>query len=213
MDVIVTEKKCWLCKEIKPVSEFYKNSSRKDGLCSECKECKRKSNKEWTSKNPEIKKVLERKWILENKEKRKNYLKDYLKKYRTTKLMSGDSKVSKDFSKKAASSSRKYYSKNIEKERLRQKKYTQLHPEKTRFRAKNRKARIKGANGKITYDEWKTVLEKYKYTCLCCKRNDVVLTMDHVVPLVFGGRNTIDNIQPLCKSCNSRKNTKIIDYR
>jgi 5-methylcytosine-specific restriction endonuclease McrA len=31
------------------------------------------------------------------------------------------------------------------------------------------------------------------------------LTMDHVVPLVRGGKTTKGNVVPVCKECNSRK--------
>jgi 5-methylcytosine-specific restriction endonuclease McrA len=31
------------------------------------------------------------------------------------------------------------------------------------------------------------------------------LTMDHIVPLVRGGRSTRGNVVPACKACNSRK--------
>ncbi len=31
------------------------------------------------------------------------------------------------------------------------------------------------------------------------------LTMDHVVPLVRGGRSTRGNVVPACKSCNTKK--------
>lgn len=31
------------------------------------------------------------------------------------------------------------------------------------------------------------------------------LTMDHVVPLVRGGRSTKNNLVPACKECNNRK--------
>jgi 5-methylcytosine-specific restriction enzyme A len=31
------------------------------------------------------------------------------------------------------------------------------------------------------------------------------LTMDHIVPLVRGGRSTKGNVVPCCKSCNTRK--------
>lgn len=47
--------------------------------------------------------------------------------------------------------------------------------------------------------------------CLCC--GSTKITLDHVIPVHLGGKNEIANLQPLCKSCNSKKSTKIIDYR
>lgn len=35
------------------------------------------------------------------------------------------------------------------------------------------------------------------------------LTMDHVVPLVRGGRSTKGNLVPACKDCNSAKKNKL----
>lgn len=49
--------------------------------------------------------------------------------------------------------------------------------------------------------------------CLCCgKLGDIGI--DHIVPISHGGDNNIDNLQVLCRSCNSKKGKhNIIDYR
>lgn len=38
-----------------------------------------------------------------------------------------------------------------------------------------------------------------------CKVGRENLTMDHVVPLIRGGRSTKGNIVPACKACNTKK--------
>lgn len=78
-----------------------------------------------------------------------------------------------------------------------------------------RRARKVKAGGKITRQEWQELLERCNYTCLRCKRRepDIHLTIDHVIPISIGGLHVIDNVQPLCQSCNSVKYNKTIDYR
>jgi len=46
-------KTCITCNKEKDISEFPKDSSRKDGLRPECKPCKRSRDKEWREKNKE----------------------------------------------------------------------------------------------------------------------------------------------------------------
>ncbi len=90
-----------------------------------------------------------------------------------------------------------------------------LFPERWRAATEKRRALKAGNGGSFTPQEWEALKRKYAYRCLRCGRSEpeIKLTVDHVVPLSKGGSNNIDNIQPLCQSCNSGKNARHIDYR
>lgn len=77
-----------------------------------------------------------------------------------------------------------------------------------------RKQRIKTNGGSHTIQEWETLKAQYNWTCPCCKKSEpeIKLTEDHVISLKRGGSDNIENIQPLCGGCNSKKHTKIIKY-
>jgi 5-methylcytosine-specific restriction endonuclease McrA len=76
-------------------------------------------------------------------------------------------------------------------------------------RKHTRRAKLKDA-GTYTNEEWKDRLLEYNHCCAYCYKPFPVeeLTIDHMIPLSRGGTNTIDNIVPACKPCNSRKKNK-----
>lgn len=70
-------------------------------------------------------------------------------------------------------------------------------------------AREKGTH---TSHEWATLKDICGQLCLRCEsRTDLV--KDHITPIYQGGSDSIENIQPLCRSCNSSKGPEAIDYR
>lgn len=78
---------------------------------------------------------------------------------------------------------------------------------------KNKHNRLKVlAEGNHTWKEWEKLKEFYNYSCVECGRKEpeIKITIDHIVPINKGGTNWISNIQPLCKSCNSKKGEKLI---
>lgn len=79
----------------------------------------------------------------------------------------------------------------------------------------NRRAYLKGIEGSFTTQEWQDLKARYGNRCLRCFRKEpqIALAVDHIVPLSKGGTNYIENVQPLCKSCNSHKARKHICYR
>ena len=67
-----------------------------------------------------------------------------------------------------------------------------------------RYAKEKGAIGFHTLEEWNNLKILYNNKCAICKE-EKKLTKDHIIPLSKNGSDYIENIQPLCCNCNSKK--------
>jgi ATP-dependent helicase IRC3 len=64
--------------------------------------------------------------------------------------------------------------------------------------------------------EKEQVLQRDHFICLCCKAEKsrrVKLQVDHIIPFRIGGSTKIENLQTLCKFCNTTKNINEIDFR
>ena len=79
----LVSKECTCCHEIKPISEFSKDKSKTDGLVTKCKECNKKSSKQYYENNAEKvkehKKQYSKQYRKDNAEKIKEYNKQYYK--------------------------------------------------------------------------------------------------------------------------------------
>ena len=105
---------------------------------------------------------------------------------------------------------------NRERHRENSRKWIANNPE--RYREIQRHAQVRrrfllaGQVDHYTEVEWLGLLHEYDCKCAKCGSAQKI-EVDHVVPLVSGGANTIDNIQPLCRSCNAQKWTGEGDWR
>lgn len=110
---------------------------------------------------------------------------------------------------------RRRYAANKEAILARNKAWAAANPEAVRrlsLEGTNRRtARLRGATGSHTREEWMALVERCGNRCACCGLPKK-LTRDHIVPLVAGGSDSIDNIQPLCRECNSSKRDRTIRY-
>lgn len=120
---------------------------------------------------------------------------------------------------------KEYRLKNIEKINLKGKEYVRKNIKKIVFCQNKRRLEKKRLGGNHTFDQWKVLKATYGFACPSCNRVEpaIELTEDHIVPstkwvrwkilnLPTYGYNDIENIQPLCRSCNASKNDHYIKF-
>ena len=70
--------------------------------------------------------------------------------------------------------------------------------------AKRRRKRMARADNDLRAAEWDALLDAWN-GCAYCGVKDVAFQKDCVLALSRGGRYTLDNIVPSCRSCNASK--------
>lgn len=76
------------------------------------------------------------------------------------------------------------------------------------------KASVKGQRALMTKSLRQSIQKRDNYTCCECgnsiyKEPNLLLEIDHIIPLSKGGMTAEDNLQTLCWKCNRRKGSKI----
>lgn len=194
-------KRCPSCEQVKCRGAFSRSLLRLDGLQVYCRECSREKKREIRHRDDyrEANRKRNKQWSRDHPEYEKQHRKAYYEANRE----------------KCREQNRVYHEANRDKHREQMRAYQRNNLEAFAVRNANRHALKAKAGGSFTLQEWEALKAYYDYTCLRCGRQEpeIELTIDHVVPLSQGGRNSIENLQPLCRTCNLSKNTKTIDYR
>jgi hypothetical protein len=116
---------------------------------------------------------------------------------------------------------RKRYWDNIDESRRKSREWKQNNPEKTaelrkRHRerrladTRNRRAKIRQAEGSHTKDDINLLFSVQDGRCNCCREPLEVFGInrfhvDHIMPIYLGGTNGPENLQLLCPFCNMSK--------
>jgi 5-methylcytosine-specific restriction endonuclease McrA len=217
----------------KPLSEFPPRSllgiPAGDGYKSRCRDCWNAQKREERAANPEKHRETARNYVEANKEhirelKRKHQAENpenydaaerrYLEAHREEVNAKARERRQQDLE-HYREIGRNSYERHAEERRKYSSEYYKRFPEKS-VAANNRRRALKYASKSThTEEEWLELKAFYNFKCLRCgaQEPDIKLTRDHVVPLTQGGSDSIDNVQPLCAHCNSKKNNKHIDYR
>jgi 5-methylcytosine-specific restriction endonuclease McrA len=220
-------RRCSQCGETKLTTEFSRLNSAPDGLMYQCKVCSRAIVKAQAERNREAHLVRRRTRYQQNIEKERTRSRRYREANREKVRMRDRARraalapeqrraiARRQYLRRAEQAraySRRWYHENRDRALTFNRQYRRRKPAENVQRVNRRRARLRGAGGTYTAAEWQALCEKYGNRCLACGC-DGPLTVDHVVPITRGESNSIDNLQPLCRPCNQRKGTQIIDYR
>lgn len=218
-------KKCSRCKETKNGDEFGKRISSKDGLDSRCLNCIKECSKISADKN-RIKNS--NKIIFTNKfcstckiEKKsdcfgtnpgnKDGLRNECKSCRNIKTRL-EYETNAEFRERESVRAAIIYLENRDYILNRCKQWSKDNPDKKIEQFHKRRARI---YGQVTFDLPKDFVKILKNiqnnTCAYCSRNDVRLTVEHMLPLSRGGKHCIENVILACSNCNFSKHNKTLE--
>jgi 5-methylcytosine-specific restriction endonuclease McrA len=217
----------------KPLSEFAPakllGMPVGDGYKYRCRECFRVQAREERAANLEHYRAKEREYVEANKDHYRELKRAHqkanpekydeaLRKYRETHQEEINAKARERRQQDLEhyrEIGRKSREKHAEERNAYQREYGKANRDKLTLYTNARRARKLEAEGSHTDQEWQELKAFYDFKCLCCGQQepDIKLTRDHVLPLTQGGTDSIDNIQPLCARCNSKKTNKHIDYR
>ena len=92
----------------------------------------------------------------------------------------------------------------------REKKWRVKNPERVKVWSRINRAHRLGADGTYTSDQWLARFRFYGECCAYCLSTLTLesATVDHVIPIVAGGKNWPSNLVPACSSCNGYKGRK-----
>lgn len=180
-------KRCCRCKEWLESERFHNNTANYDDLEYNCKACIKLYRQEERISKPDQARARDKRWRTNNPAYKAWRLQFYQK--HRHKMLERSIARSKTPAGKLAQSKANHL----------------------------RRLRVISAPATLTLHEWERILALQNFTCGKCFSEfgeSLRPTMDHIVPVSQGGGLTFENIQALCRSCNSSKGARnTINYR
>jgi 5-methylcytosine-specific restriction endonuclease McrA len=240
MDLEPTDKRrCARCKIEKVLGEsFYRSKSRNaHGWAAYCKDCAKIAAVEWQKKNPEKKKAADHKhyatnperrrkmrarldrWAKENPEKAKEMARAHWKRYAAEhpdRLLESQHRYQKTEKYRAACKR----GRATEKSKKRHREYMRRDRKRVTYRIREMLRLGRRVYGERELQEipvlvrgWLTLVEAYGSKCVFCGSagDAITLEIEHLTPKIRGGVDTVDNLAPACRRCNSSKKSRTIE--
>lgn len=203
---MLTEKTCTKCGITKPIEEFYRKRSTKDGLRPECKSCTKAVNDKYKKANRDYLNEKKREYREANRELIRAKNAEYRDRNRDV-----IRERAREWSRRNAEKRREYgrlrYLENKEIISRKIKEWNERNRWSRRQREERRRTRKLELLADFTREDWNRCLDAFNHSCAYCgSKGD--LQQDHFVPLSKGGPYTRTNIVPACVSCNSSKGNR-----
>lgn len=108
---------------------------------------------------------------------------------------------------KLEAQNRAWREQNVERHRAMSRVWREEHKAERVHQEGRRRIRKKGNGGSHTFAEWMAKCAAFEWRCAYCGAEGE-MTRDHDIPVSRGGVDSIDNVVPACRSCNSSKHVK-----
>jgi 5-methylcytosine-specific restriction endonuclease McrA len=125
-------------------------------------------------------------------------------------IKANNAAYAKDDRKRTRKYKTKYREANRDTLRAKNREWSAANPIKNVMKQQHRLARLRAAEGSHTAEEWLALLISCGGLCVWCGSGKNI-HRDHVIPIVRGGTDYIDNIVPACRSCNSSKGKNLVE--
>ena len=206
MNIPYVMKRCSKCGRwlVASTVNFYGNKGGKYRLESQCKECKKKYDKQWQQNNRSRKAKNNKQW-------HDKYGKQYYEAHKDE-IAERQKRYYQDNRDKRREHNKQWYESNKEKKFEYNKQYRQSpQGQVVAFNNRQRRRTKEEQQGTgITKDQWLELMSFFDFRCAYSGKRLTKKTrsVDHIVPINSGGDNMIWNCVPMTRSLNSSKQDK-----
>lgn len=185
-------KRCNRCAASKPLDDYARDRSKRDGVRTICRACTNEANRQAYERDPEKKRASTERWEVANRERSLAYRRRH---YHENKV-------------RYRAMQARWYRDNHERAIAAIREWQRLNPDAyaaSRWRRDQRRRARKRAT-RFCVITRQALEQRWGYfggRCWMC--NAPASEWDHVKPLSKGGWHVLANLRPACKPCNSAK--------
>lgn len=190
---------------------FHRDKSKRDGLASTCKACRKVKKREWYTANAENAREYSRNWARANYDAvlAKNRA---WRKHNRAKADGYNEHWKVSNRAKYLSGRHRRYQLNAQQNREAAKEWRRQNPDKLKLQWRVRQARERSAEGNHTPSDIRAMFESQEGRCAYCGiKLDARFHVDHIIPVSRGGSNDPENLCLACRDCNLSKKDKTPD--